>query len=210
MSEGNTYILTLSLFNAPVQFKGKEGEDKFQPFKEDPTRDKLYEVKNPKTITLGNIAEKSSHIIHTEKTKTKSIPVKHIEGGWPGKDFQDDQREINNWKRRREGDGGQPSVPDKVRKLIKDTEAIIKQNLRIDIYEDYLNDKTNQVKEDNFSANIQTVFQDMFNKDIKRTVNKVCFNWAEPQNFIGAAYRMDKNAKQSDLEKPCVYFSFYI
>jgi len=214
MSDSNTYTLERGYFGKPINFKAKENDDnKMNFFRPDPSREKLYDQKNPKNITLGNITEKSSHIIHTEKTKTKSVQVKHIEGGWPYPPISDitDTREINNWKRAREKDERTPLVPDKVRQLITNTQVIIKQNLRIDIYEDYFDESSNQIKEDNFTAKIKTVFKDMYNPEIKRSVNKVCFNWTEKQNLIAAAYKIQKNDGHSILtEKPCVIFFLII
>ncbi len=208
MSDSNTYILERGFFGKPISFKAKENEEyKLNTFKQDTSREKLYEQKNPKTITLGNITEKSSHIITTEKTKTKSAQVKHVEGGWPDPPIKDlnDQREINNWKRAREKDERIPLVPDKVRQLIANTQVIIKQNLRIDIYEDYFDDNRNEIKEDNFSAKIKTVFKDMYNPEIKRSVNKICWNWSEKQNLIAAAYKTAKNENpMQEKDKPCV------
>jgi len=206
MSDSNTYTLERGCFGKPVNFKAKENDDsKMNFFRSDPSREVKYDQKNPKTITLGNISEKSSHIIHTEKTKTKSVQVKHIEGGWPDaiKEISD-AREINNWKRAREKDDTkQPIVPDKVRGLVNNTQTIIKQNLRIDIYEDYFEESKEQAKEDNFTAKIKTVFKDMFNPEIKRSINKVCFNWSEKQNLIAAAYKI-QGSDGHHTEKPCV------
>jgi hypothetical protein len=212
MSDSNTYTLERGYFGKPTSFKAKENDDnKINYFKPDPSREKLYEQRNPKNITLGNISEKSSHIIHTEKTKTKSVQVKHIEGGWPDPPIKDlsDAREINNWKRAREKDERTPLVPDKVRQLIANTQVIIKQNLRIDIYEDYFDENANQIKEDNFTAKIKTVFKDMQNGNVKRSVNKVCFNWTEKQNLIAAAYKTQKGDIQGQ-EKPCVILFKFI
>ncbi len=175
MSDSNTYILERGFFGKPISFKAKENEDyKINLFKQDITREKLYEQNNPKTITFGNITEKSSHIITTEKTKIKSVQVKHVEGGWPDPSIKEisNQREINNWKRARVKDEKIPLVPDKLRQLIANTQVITKQNLRIDIYEDYFDNNKNEIKEDNFAAKIKTVFKDMYNPEIKRSVNK--------------------------------------
>jgi len=51
----------------------------------------------------------------------------------------------------------------------------------------------------------------MYNPEIKRSVNKVCFNWTEKQNLIAAAYKIQKNDGHSILtEKPCVIFFLII
>ena len=82
--EDNSYQLKREYFGQKINFKAKEESDtKYLCIKSDPYLGRNYEGKNPKTITLSNIVEKSSHLINTEKTKTKSTLVKHAEGGWP-------------------------------------------------------------------------------------------------------------------------------
>jgi hypothetical protein len=192
MSDSNTYLLKRENFGQKINFKNKDDNNTKNCFKPDPSRVKEYEYKNPKTITLSNITEKSSHLIHTEKTTTKSVLVKHVEGGWPEsvKDLTE-PRELTNWKRGKEK---ADDFPIKVKTLIMNTTQIIKQNLRMDIYEDIFNDKHNLKTEDNFSAKIKTVFKDII--PYKRTVNKVVWSTDDEQSKIAIAYRLVKDQKQ--------------
>jgi dynein intermediate chain 2 len=187
--DSNQYNLRRESFGQKINFKAKEETDlKFLCFKPDPSAAKNYEQKNPKTITLSNIPDKSSHIIRTEKTKTRHISVKHTEGGWP-ESVKDptEPREVNAWKRTKEK---QEDFPTKVKILIANTTAILKQNLRMDIYEEYFEEGKDIILEDNFSAKIKTVFKDT--EPYKRSVNKVVWSVDENQSKIAVAYRLNK------------------
>src|SRR5689334_12220975 len=101
----NSYEMKRENFGSQkINFRSKEDVDlKLLSIKPDAFAIKNFELKNPKSITISNIPEKSSHIIHTEKTKTKSISMKHLEGAWPDsvKDYTK-KSEIINWKRTKE------------------------------------------------------------------------------------------------------------
>ena len=163
-----------------------------------------FELKNPKTITLGNIIEKSYHKVHTEKTKTQTKLIKHLEGGWPAevKDPFTEQREVNNWKRVMER---KEDFFPKVKGLISATTEIIKKNLRMDIYEDYFEANNNVLKEDKFSAKIKCVYKDNF--PIKRSVNKVTWH-PEDQNIVASAYKIKKLEQLTEKTKLNVIFNF--
>lgn len=188
--DSNTYNQKREGFGGKINFKSKE-EQKPQDlsFKADLSLAKNFEYKNPKTITLGNIAEKSSHLIHTEKTKVKSTLIKHTEGGWPDsvKD-PNEHRDVQNWKRAKEK---LEDFPIKVKTLIANTTQILRQNLRMDIYEDYFDENVNVKSEDNFSAKIKTVFKDT--ETARRSVNKVVYSTDEEQSKIAVAYRLHKD-----------------
>lgn len=203
--EANTYQLKREEFGKKINFKPKEDDNyKAACVKEDTNYEHKYIFKNPRTITLGNYVEKSYHIIHTEKTKTRSMPVKHVEGGWPDTvENPNEARQINNWKRTKEK---KEDFPDKIRKLISNTETVIKQNLRMDVYEEYFDTgkKSEEVIEDSFSAKIKTVFKDP--SPYKRSVSKVCFS-PEEQNKIAIAYKLKEDETTSILDKsklPCL------
>lgn len=205
--ESDTYSLKRQYFGGNIVFKPKEDDDARNIFvKEDPQALRFFNSKNPRTITLGNIVEKSSHIIHTEKTKTKSLIVKHIEGGWPESvENPAEPRHITNWKRAKEKGEG---FVEKVVNLIENTEDILKQNLRIDVYEDYFDEtkiksSTEGVEED-YSIKIKTVFKDT--SIFKRSVSKVCFS-PEEQHKVAIAYKLhdSENTVLVDKNKlPCL------
>jgi len=51
MSDSNTYTLERGYFGKPINFKAKENDDnKMNFFRPDPSREKLYDQKNPKTL----------------------------------------------------------------------------------------------------------------------------------------------------------------
>ena len=129
--------------------------------KSEPHQEKNFELKNPKTISIGNITEKSFHKVHTEKTKTQTKVLKHLEGGWP-EQVKDpsEPREVNNLKRTTEKK--KEDFFPKVKGLISSTTEILKKNLRMDIYEDYFDNANNIIKEDQFSAKIKSVYKDTF------------------------------------------------
>ena len=181
--ESLTYIVKKDPYSKNTVCRNREeSELKLLCFKQDVTAPKNFEPRNPKSITLGNEIEKSCHIIHTEKTKTKSVSMKHAEGGWPDtiKDYTE-PREINGWKRQKERED--VDFPQKVKTLIGLTTSIVNQNLRMDIYEEYFdNSESASLNEDNFSAKIKTVFKDT--EKYKRTVSKIEFS---PDEEIGRA-----------------------
>lgn len=205
-NDSNTYNLKRDAFGLKINFKSKDFEEGKSSFKADPSSMKNFDYKNPKTITLGNISEKSSHIIHTEKTKTISVLMKHNEGGWPEsvKDYTE-QRDVINWKRGKEKPD---EFPMKVKTLIPNATGILNQNLRMDIYEDCLEDNSQALVEDNFSARIITVFKDV--SPFPRKVTKVAWH-AEEQNIIGCAYKLQGNHDITDKTViPVILFNLII
>lgn len=205
-SEADTFSLKRENFGQKVNFKPKEGDSKIF-IRDDPNINlSKFQSKNPRTITLGNTVEKSSHIIHTEKTKTKSELIKHVEGGWPESvENPNEPRHINNWKRAKEKGEG---FAEKVFNLIENTEDIIKQNLRMDVYEDYFEDKRlnkdDASTEESYSMKIKTVFKDIC--PYKRSVAKVCFS-PEEQNKIAIAYKLAESENNNAIDKsklPCL------
>jgi dynein intermediate chain 2 len=201
--DSNTYVLKREFFSQPVKFNDKEDTDlKLLCIKQDYSSAKNYEPRNPKSITLGNVVEKSSHYIHTEKTKTISVLMKHTEGGWPDtvKD-PSETREVMVWKRKTEKED--PNFAQKVKILIANTTSILKQNLRMDIYEEYFDENEQSVNEDNFYAKIKSVFKD--SEKYKRTVAKVVLSLEEDQTKIAVAYRLHKNQiVEPNYKLPCL------
>ena len=136
MSDSNTYQNTRSMFGQPCVFKAKdEPKPQLVCIGPDAELEKNFEIRNPKTITLSNIPERSSHLVETAKTKVNTLEMKHVEGGWPEvvllKDPSEQEREIRVWKRKEEKN---EDFPRKVKELITQTVKIINQNLRIDVY----------------------------------------------------------------------------
>lgn len=198
-SEADAYQLKREYFGQKINFKPKEDENsRVFNIKEDPSLiSKTYIYKNPRTITIGNYVEKSFHVVHTEKTKTKTLLIKHTEGGWPSEiQNPSEARQISNWKRAQEKE---ESFPEKVRRLIANTEVCLKQNLRMDIYEEYFEvSKKNNIVEDTFTAKIKKVFKDIC--PYKRSVSKVCFS-PEEQNKIAIAYKLKEDQTTIHVEK---------
>jgi hypothetical protein len=212
MSDSNTYQNPRSMFGQPCVFRPKD-ESKPQEvcIKGDPEQEKFYEIRNPKTITLSNIPERSSHLVETAKTKVNILEMKHVEGGWPEtvllKDPSEQEREIRVWKRKEEKN---EDFPRKVKELIAQTTRILNQNLRIDVYEDYFEDTKEEVIEDNFSAKTKSVFKDQC--PYKRTVNKVDIYHEEDLNKVGkigrfaVAYKLCPGQEVAPTEKLPVKF----
>jgi hypothetical protein len=165
--------------------------------KQDVSLFKNFEIKNPKTFSCTNIIEKGSHIICTEKTKTKSAQFKHIEGGWP-ESVKDpsENRDVLNWRRAEEK---KESFPGKVKTLITQTEIKLRQNLRMDIYEEYFEENEETVAEDDFSAKVITVFKDI--EAFKRPVNKVVWTAEDTQTRFAISYKMHKDENISSTNK---------
>jgi hypothetical protein len=195
MSSGdnNTYTIKRSGFGGKITFKSKDEIRKNMAFPQDLNTLKNFEQKNPKILSITNIIEKATHTVCTEKTKTKSAQMKHVEGGWPESvvDFSE-PREINNWKRQEEK---KEAFPGKVKSLIAHTETKIKQNLRMDIYEEYFDNKNESVSEDNFSAKVITVYKDIEPK--RRSVNKVVWSGDDVQTKFAISYKRHKEESDS-------------
>lgn len=196
MSSGdnNTYTIKRSGFGGKITFKSKDEIRKNMAFNQDLNVLKNFEQKNPKILSVTNIVEKANHIVCTEKTKTKSALMKHVEGGWPESVTDPSEpREINNWKRQEEK---KEAFPGKVKSLIAHTETKIKQNLRMDIYEEYFEDKSESVSEDNFSAKVITVYKDT--EVNKRSVNKVVWSQEDVQTKFAISYKSNKETSRDD------------
>ena len=97
---------------------------------------------------------------------------------------------------------------EKVVNLIENTEDILKQNLRIDVYEDYF-DESKYIKDavpvdESYSIKIKTVFKDIC--PYKRSISKVCFS-PEEQNKIAIAYKIHDSDNSILIDKnklPCL------
>ena len=218
MSEDNTYTLKREYFSQPINFKEKEVL--INPsiiLKPNPDLMINYGPKNPKSITLSNMVEKSSHMVNTEKIPTKTITLSHLEGGWPDdvinhSEPEKVQREMKGWVRAKEkGD----KFELKIRELIANTEKIIHQNQLMDVYEEYFDEKKKEIISDNFEANIKMVFKDP--EPYKRSVVKVAWivpEEKEEQTRIAVAYKLLKDQAEDippnylppalvwDIEKP--------
>ena len=206
--EDGGFQLKREYFGQKIHFKAKEDESfREASIREDPAQESKYVYQNPRTITLGNYVEKSFSVVHTEKTKTKSTLIKHVEGGWPDTvENPNELRQINNWKRQKEK---KEDFPDKIRKLITYTELVIKQNLRMDVYEEYFetNKNSKDLADDSFTAKIKTVFKDTC--EYSRAVSKVCFS-PEEQNLIAIAYKLkedESNALVDRSKLPCLVWN---
>ena len=205
-SEDNTYTLKREHFGNPINFKAKEmplTNIDYIRVKTDPTLIDNYIPKNPKSVTLSNYVEKSAHLVNTEKNPTKTITLSHVEGGWPDEVINHSepekvQREMKGWVRQKEkGD----KFETKIRELISNTERIFHQNQLMDVYEEYFEEKKDEIISDHFEAKVKTVFKDI--EPYKRTVCKVVWNVPEEkeeQRKIAVAYRLVRK-KKGDTKK---------
>lgn len=206
MSEADTFYLKRKHFGEKVIYKPREEDTKDIYILEDKSLlQSNYKIKNPKTITLGNTVEKSSHTISTEKAKIISKTIKHTQGGWPAEiDDPTEHRQVLNWKREKEKKEG---FLESVVKLIGYTEDILKQNLRIDVYEDYFSNSTvnnsnntthatNNSDDLNYSIKINTVFKDIC--EYERSISKVCFTTDEhiEQGKVAIAYKLQESSNK--------------
>ena len=198
-AEDNTYTLKREAFCQQINFKPKEVQpSQLIYFKPDGLAIQNFDPKNPKSVSLTNIVEKSCHMVNTEKIPTKTVTLSHIEGGWPEEvvnhsEIEKVQREMKGWVRAKEkGD----KFELKIRELIANTEKIIHQNQLMDVYEEYFDEKKKEVISDNFEAKVKMVFKDPEADKYKRSVVKVTWNVPEEkeeQNRIAVAYKLEKN-----------------
>ena len=197
-SEDSSYTLKRDAFGQLINFKQKElplTNINQITIKTDEKAIDNYVPKNPKSVTLNNIIEKSFHMVNTEKNPTKTITLSHVEGGWPDEvinhsEIEKVQREMKGWVRQKEkGD----KFETKIRELIANTEKIFHQNQLMDVYEEYFEENKTEIINDNFEAKIKMVFKDT--EPYKRTVTKVVWNVPEEkeeQRKIAVAYRLVK------------------
>jgi hypothetical protein len=185
MSDPITYTLKRDAFGHPTNFKMKEETRPHElSIKSEPELERNFEQRNPKTITLTNITEKSYHMVKTDKTKMNTLEMRHIEGGWPDevahtKDPAQHKREIQVWKRRI---GTSEEFSNKVKVLVEKTVRILKQNRRLDIYEDHFENHEGELVEDDYSAKTKSVFKDKCK--YKRTVNQLAMYIEEDQTKV--------------------------
>ena len=197
-SEDSSYTLKREAFGQLINFKAKEmplTNLNSISFKPDEKAIDNYVPKNPKSVTLSNIVEKSFHMVNTEKNPTKTITLSHVEGGWPDEvinhsEIEKVQREMKGWVRQKEKG---EKFENKIRELIANTEKIFHQNQLMDVYEEYFEENKTEVVSDNFEAKVKMVFKDT--EPYKRTVAKVVWNVPEEkeeQKKIAVAYRLVK------------------
>ena len=178
-SEDSSYTLKREAFGQLINFKAKEmplTNLNSISFKPDEKAIDNYVPKNPKSVTLSNIVEKSFHMVNTEKNPTKTITLSHVEGGWPDEvinhsEIEKVQREMKGWVRQKEKG---EKFENKIRELIANTEKIFHQNQLMDVYEEYFEENKTEVVSDNFEAKVKMVFKDT--EPYKRTVAKVVWN----------------------------------
>jgi hypothetical protein len=210
MSDPITYTLKRDAFGHPTNFKMKEETRPHElSIKSEPELERNFEQRNPKTITLTNITEKSCHMVKTDKTKMTTLEMRHIEGGWPDevahtKDPAQHKREIQVWKRRI---GTSEEFSNKVKILIDKTGRILKQNRRLDIYEDHFENNDEEQIEDDYSAKTKSVFK------YKRTVNQLAMYIEEDQSKVvkgigrfAVTYKLCKGQDVPPTEKLPVIF----
>ena len=106
MTDPNQYTIKRDTCGLPVNFKMKEESKPYElSIKSESDLERNFEFRNPKSITLSNIPERSCHRVRTDKTKMNTVEMKHIEGGWPDevahvKEADKLDREIKVWRRR--------------------------------------------------------------------------------------------------------------
>lgn len=205
IGDSNTYPLQRVYFGLPIKFKNREDTDlKYLCFKPDNSLAKQFKYRNPKTITFSNLPEKSRHVVHTQKTQTKTVLIKHVEGGWPKTiDDVSDTKETHNWKRHRENHEEKDTFATKVKILIANTTSIANQNLRMDVYENYFDAEENKFNDDDFSAKIKTVFKDT--EPYRRTVNRIAWSTDEDQSKIAVTFKLSKGQTlPTGYKLPCL------
>jgi hypothetical protein len=133
-----------------------------------------FENRNPKTITLTNMTEKSCHMIN--KTKITTLEMRHIEGSWHDeiahtKDPAQHKRELQVWKRK-------IGISEEFSNKVKFLSRILRQNRRLDIYEDHFENNDEEQIEDDYSAKTKSVFK------YKITVNQLEMYIEEDQSKV--------------------------
>eukprot|EP00741_Cyanophora_paradoxa_P021766 tig00000241_g21009.t1 len=143
-------------FGRHAVFKDKQAEilESIMPSKE---LDEDYVVKNPSACDIQAVPEYSEHEVNTERFEFTSTGMHHREGGWP-----------------KEIDAGEPEQCERYRKKVqKDEDFIrslnslsdvieygIKQNVTIDIYQEYFSMPRPDLSSEPPSARTLTVFRD--------------------------------------------------
>lgn len=151
--------------------------------------DNLLE-KNPRKFVADNIPKKSEHSVNTDRVKTKSLGMSHLEGGWPKEVNAAEYEQTLKWRKRYEKDA---QFSDAVKTLCGDMKYFLEQNNAIDLYEDfYPNDQNAPNFVEDISVRTIAVFKDPTedSRGIKRNATQVVWSPENDKAQVATAYSL--------------------
>ncbi|XP_041073166.1 dynein intermediate chain 2, axonemal [Carcharodon carcharias] len=174
----------------------------------DPTLAENFIEKNPVDVFIQVSKDMSEHEVNTERFKTETRGINHVEGGWPKDINANDLEHTIRYRKKVEKDENYVYTIMQLGSLM---EHCVKQNNAINIYEEYFEDKGEYVErvEEPSAAKTINVFSDP--NEIKRTVSHL--SWHPDQGrklaisyccleFQRAADNMSYDSYIWDMENP--------
>ncbi|GCB65186.1 hypothetical protein scyTo_0007664 [Scyliorhinus torazame] len=174
----------------------------------DPSLAENFIEKNPVDVFIQVSKDMSEHEVNTERFKTETRGINHLEGGWPKDINSNDLEHTIRYRKKVEKDENYVYTLMQLGGLM---EHCIKQNNAINIYEEYFDDQEESVErsEEPSSAKTINVFSDP--NVIKRTVSHL--SWHPDQGrklaisyccleFQRAADNMSYDSYIWDMENP--------
>ncbi|KAI8587487.1 Dynein intermediate chain 2, axonemal [Geranomyces variabilis] len=150
----------------------------------DPTQMRNYVERNPCSIEIQSVPEKSEHEVNTESFVLSNRGILHVQGGWP-KDV--DATDVEHTIRYRKKVEKDDEYIRSVQSLGNSMEHCIKQNNAIDIYEEYFADEPDSISVDTPSAKSLNVYRDP--NALKRAATYVSW-YPDDGHKIAVAYSM--------------------
>ncbi|XP_048411502.1 dynein axonemal intermediate chain 2 isoform X3 [Stegostoma tigrinum] len=139
----------------------------------DPSLAENFIEKNPIDVFVQVSKDMSEHEANTERFKTETRGINHVEGGWPKDINANDLEHTIRYRKKVEKDENYVYTLMQLGSLM---EHCIKQNNAINIYEEYFDDKEESVERfiEPSSAKTINVFSDP--NEVKRTVSHISWH----------------------------------
>ncbi|KAJ3416059.1 Dynein intermediate chain 2, axonemal [Chytridiales sp. JEL 0842] len=148
----------------------------------DPTYARNYVERNPCSVEIQSVPEKSEHEVNTDSFAFTNRGILHLQGGWPKDVDPTDVEHTIRYKKKIEKD---EEYIKSVQVMGNTMEHCIKQNNAIDIYEEYFVDTPDTVTVEPPSAKSLNVFRDP--NPTKRTASYVSW-YPDDGHKIAIAY----------------------
>ncbi|KAJ1536017.1 Dynein intermediate chain 2, axonemal, partial [Nowakowskiella sp. JEL0078] len=148
----------------------------------DPSYARNYVERNPCSVEIQSVAEKSEHEVNTESISFTNRGILHLQGGWPKDVDPTDVEHTIRYRKKIEKDDEYIRV---VKTLGDSMEHCIKQNNAIDIYEEYFTDVNDTVEIEQPWAKSLNVYRDP--NAIKRAATSVSW-YPDDGHKIAVAY----------------------
>jgi dynein intermediate chain 2 len=129
-----------------------------------------YVLRNPSIACFDTAPHMSEHDANTERMVTKTSSMRHVEGGWPKDVDFTEQSDVSRFRKKVEKDEDYKGA---VKALGPIVARCLKQNITINIYEEYFEGSDVDHSSEPPSAKGLAVFRDP--NEVKRTATSI--NW---------------------------------